>query len=33
MGLPNIKANTDVLNVFSEVGKGTTVEISNLFQK
>ena len=31
MGLPNMKANTDILNVTSEVGKGTTVEITNLF--
>ena len=31
MGLPNMKANTDVLNVTSEVGKGTTVEITNHF--
>lgn len=27
MGLPNIKNNTDVLNITSEVGKGTTVEM------
>ena len=31
MGLPNMKANTDVLNVTSEVGKGTIVEITNQF--
>jgi anti-sigma regulatory factor (Ser/Thr protein kinase) len=27
MGLPNIKKNSDFLNIVSEVGKGTTVEI------
>lgn len=27
MGLPNIKDNADELNIVSEVGKGTTVEI------
>ncbi|MDR1532005.1 MAG: ATP-binding protein [Clostridiales bacterium] len=27
MGLPNMKKNADFLNVMSEVGKGTTVEI------
>ena len=31
MGLPNIKANSDVLEVHSVVGKGTTVEITNNF--
>lgn len=31
MGLPNIKANSDILNVNSVVGKGTTVEITNNF--
>ncbi len=31
MGLPNIKANSDVLEVHSIVGKGTTVEITNKF--
>ncbi len=31
MGLPNIKANSDVLEVHSVVGKGTTVEITNKF--
>lgn len=33
MGLPNIKANTDILNISSEVGKGVTVEITNFFSK
>ncbi len=27
MGLPNIKNNTDILNITSVVGKGTTVEM------
>jgi anti-sigma regulatory factor (Ser/Thr protein kinase) len=27
MGLPNMKKNVDVLNVTSEVGVGTTVEM------
>ncbi len=27
MGLPNIKKNSDFLNIISEAGKGTTVEI------
>jgi len=31
MGLPNIQANTDNLVVNSEVGKGTTLEITNYF--
>lgn len=31
MGLPNMQANVDSLNVVSEVGKGTTVEITNNF--
>lgn len=31
MGLPNMKSNTDSLVVTSEVGKGTTVEITNYF--
>ena len=31
MGLPNMKSNADKLNVTSEVGKGTTVEIINYF--
>ncbi len=29
MGLPNIKKNADILNISSEAGKGTTVEIQN----
>jgi len=29
MGLANIKSNSDVLNISSEVGKGTNVEIIN----
>ena len=32
MGLPNIKNNTDTLNIQSEVGKGTTIELINYFQ-
>ena len=32
MGLPNIKNNTDRLNITSEVGVGTTVEIYNKLQ-
>lgn len=28
MGLPNIKKNADILNIRSEVGKGTCVEIT-----
>ncbi|MDR0970720.1 MAG: ATP-binding protein [Lentimicrobiaceae bacterium] len=31
MGLPNMKSNADSLVVTSEVGKGTTVEITNYF--
>jgi len=31
MGLPNMKANADILNVVSEVNKGTLVEITNFF--
>ena len=31
MGLPNMQSNADKLNVTSEVGKGTTVEIVNYF--
>jgi anti-sigma regulatory factor (Ser/Thr protein kinase) len=27
MGLPNIKRNADILNISSEPGKGTSVEI------
>lgn len=33
MGLPNMKSNADILTVNSEVGKGTTVEITNYFVK
>lgn len=33
MGLPNMKSNTDELNVISEVGKGTIIEIVNYFNK
>ena len=32
MGLPNIKNNSDSLNITSEVGKGTTIEFINYFQ-
>ena len=32
MGLPNIKNNSDSLNIISEVGKGTTIEFINYFQ-
>lgn len=32
MGLPNIKNNSDSLNITSEVGKGTTIELINYFQ-
>lgn len=31
MGLPNMKSNSDNLKVTSEVGKGTTIEITNYF--
>ena len=31
MGLPNIKANTDILDIKSEVNKGTTVDITNFY--
>lgn len=31
MGLPNMKKNADELNITSEVGKGTTVEIRMMF--
>lgn len=31
MGLPNIKKNVDVLNIASEVGKGTCVELITYF--
>ena len=33
MGLPNIKDNSDKLNITSVPGKGTTVEITNYFNK
>lgn len=33
MGLPNIQANTDKLQINSVVGKGTTVEMTNYFNK
>ncbi len=33
MGLPNMKKNADDLQVSSEVGKGTTVQITMFFQK
>ena len=33
MGLPNIKKNSDVLNITSEVGKGTHVEMKFLVNK
>ena len=32
MGLPNIKNNSDSLNITSEVGKGTRIELINYFQ-
>ncbi|PRY96160.1 ATP-binding protein [Marinilabilia salmonicolor] len=32
MGLPNMKKNADLLNIKSEVGKGTTVEITTLLK-
>jgi anti-sigma regulatory factor (Ser/Thr protein kinase) len=32
MGLPNIKNNTDKLNITSKIGEGTTVEIYNKLQ-
>lgn len=31
MGLPNIKNNSDELNIETEVGKGTTIEFVNYF--
>ena len=31
MGLPNIKNNSDTLNITSEVGKGTKIEFVNYF--
>ncbi len=33
MGLPNIKNNSDELNIHTEVGKGTTIEFVNYFNK
>lgn len=33
MGLPNIKKNADILNINSEVGKGTCVEITTFLNK
>jgi serine/threonine-protein kinase RsbT len=33
MGLPNMKKNADELNIMSEVGKGTTVEIITYLNK
>lgn len=33
MGLPNIKKNADILNIRSEVGKGTCVEITTFLNK
>ncbi len=33
MGLPNMKKNADVMNISSEVGKGTTVEIILYFKQ
>ncbi len=33
MGLPNIKRNSDILNLMSEVGKGTTLEAVILLKK
>ena len=33
MGLPNMKKNADDLQVSSEVGQGTTVQITMFFQK
>lgn len=32
MGLPNMKKNADLLNVKSQVGRGTTVEITTLLK-
>jgi anti-sigma regulatory factor (Ser/Thr protein kinase) len=32
MGLPNIKKNSDELKIASEVGKGTTVEITTFLK-
>lgn len=33
MGLPNIKNNSDELNIQTEVGKGTTIDFTNFFNK
>lgn len=33
MGLPNIKKNSDILNIQSEVGKGTCLEITTFLNK
>ena len=33
MGLPNIQNNSDELNIQTEVGKGTTIELVNYFNK
>lgn len=33
MGLPNIKKNSDILNIQSTVGKGTKVEITTFLNK
>jgi serine/threonine-protein kinase RsbT len=33
MGLPNMKKNSDILNVQSEVGKGTCVELTTFLNK
>ena len=33
MGLPNIKKNTDILNISSEEGKGTRVEMTIFFNQ
>lgn len=33
MGLPNIKNNSDELNIQTEVGKGTTIDFTNYFNK
>ena len=33
MGLPNMQSNTDILNINSVVGKGTTVEMTNFFKE
>ena len=33
MGLPNIKKNADILNIISEVGQGTCLEITTFLNK